>query len=553
MIIEGGSRSNSKYFGEEQMDTTRTNETVEAVFADGVPLLKSAPEMLEYFKFLSGGSKVKNFFTHMAFNNKGDRALTPDEELTAYKMAAKKQGLEGQPFFTMRHIEPNGDQHFHTFTLRVGEDGKAVNNDHGERFKLAQSSREIEVAFGLRRMEDVISQRTPEEKLAKNYEIFKGVETGFTVKRVAAYLQQVKFLSGENGSRFANKLEKSPYILARGDKGNFVVVDRARHAHPLGARLNLRAAALDQFMVGVDISALPSVKEARTKQNAAQKNENTAFIREAYKQIPDAQKFIEALTDKGFIVANGDKRGVFHAVDKTGLYVSIERAAKANKNEFFKRMKSVDTKKLPTLDQALTTRKNELAAWKASQPTGKVTNDRAAEYARFARFERFSKFNPAAAKAPLTVFPVPERSNYRKGNGNGAWGNQLLRGDIQGHALLAGTKLQQVSTGGRSHSSRDLTLRAFSFASYAADSKAFSKGKIAYEAAFAEGQREIEAIEQDQSLSDDEKRAAIFAARIRQKAKAKAARKKAAEEAAQLEAAQRRAFEANQSIEPTPT
>ena len=226
MIIEGGSRCDAAFFGEHLSDTDSSNETAESVYSEGVAL-GTPKEMLASFEARAAGSTVKNFFTHMAFNNKGDWPLNPAEEIQAYKMAAKKQGLEGQPFFVVRHIKPNGDQHFHTITLRIGADGKAVNDDYRDQFRMAESSREIEKAFGLRRMENVI-KRDPAAKQTKKWERYRGAATGYSVKRVARDLKDMRAKAGEkNGLDFVRSLESSRYVLARGDKSPFVIIDRA--------------------------------------------------------------------------------------------------------------------------------------------------------------------------------------------------------------------------------------------------------------------------------------------------------------------------------------
>ncbi|MGB9154079.1 MAG: hypothetical protein WCD70_13450 [Alphaproteobacteria bacterium] len=367
MIIEGGSRSNTAFFGEHLADTERANESAESVYSEGVGL-GTPKEMLASFEARAAGSMVKNFFTHMAFNNKGDWPLNPAEEIKAYKMAAKKQGLEGQPFFIVRHVKPNGDQHFHTITLRIGADGKAVNNDYRDQFRMAESSREIEKALGLRRMENVI-KRDPAAKQTQKWERYRGAATGYSVKRVARDLKDIRAKTGDmNGLAFVRALEHSRYVLARGDKLPFVIIDRTGTTHPLGARLSLKPDALAGFMRDVLPGSLPSIKEARAEQRRAQKEENKGVIREVWDRHRDPLKMIAGLNDKGFIVATGDKRGVFMCVDRNGYYVSLERAVGVGKQAFFNRMRDVDIQKLPTLDQAIATRKAERTAWKSEQP-----------------------------------------------------------------------------------------------------------------------------------------------------------------------------------------
>jgi len=107
MIVKGGSRSGAGYWGKHLDDTTRINESAEIVYAEGVEG-DTPKDILKEYADMAKRSRVQKFLYHMIFNNKGDRHLTPAEEIKAYKAAAIKMGLEGQPFFIVRHKEANG-------------------------------------------------------------------------------------------------------------------------------------------------------------------------------------------------------------------------------------------------------------------------------------------------------------------------------------------------------------------------------------------------------------------------------------------------------------
>lgn len=73
--------------------------------------------------------------------------------------------------------------------------------------------------------------------------------------------------SADSGRAFAAALDEQGLILARGDKRDFVVVDRAGGDHALGRRITGATAAETRArMADIDRSGLPSVEQARERQ-----------------------------------------------------------------------------------------------------------------------------------------------------------------------------------------------------------------------------------------------------------------------------------------------
>ncbi|KPF89720.1 hypothetical protein [Novosphingobium sp. AAP93] len=71
----------------------------------------------------------------------------------------------------------------------------------------------------------------------------------------------------ENEQAFKSAIEKRGYILARGDRRDFCVIDHAGGYHSLARRLDeVRAAEVRAFMGDVDRESLTSVTEAQTMQ-----------------------------------------------------------------------------------------------------------------------------------------------------------------------------------------------------------------------------------------------------------------------------------------------
>jgi hypothetical protein len=360
-------------------------------------------------------------------------------------------------------------------------------------------------------------------------------------------------LGDKNGAAFVPALEReSRYVLARGDKIPFTIIDRAGTTHPLGPRLGLKSESLKKFMDGVDPAALPSIKEARIAQRNAQKEENRGVISTLWAEHTSAATLLAALQRCGFIVAAGDKRGVFMCVDKNGYYVSLARAAGAGKQEFFDRMKGADTKKLPSLDVALATRKAEQGVWRAAHKDDwKKGRSVTKRFNKTTLGEnnhgRCSTRNLVGEYTRLCKNPMHDLRS---------WGNSFKTGRPSGHVLpsISGVDDRQ-SRGGVDNWLRQVrgTVSSSPAASLITrDPMATGRAQTAFDVVFAEYAVRIEGAEKDRSLNPDQRAAAIIALRQKQRLEAEAAKQRVLEEERQKARARRRQYFALQG-KPEPT
>jgi hypothetical protein len=65
-------------------------------------------------------------------------------------------------------------------------------------------------------------------------------------------------------------MEAAGYVLARGDRRDFLVIDQAGKEHSLARLISMKAAALRTFMKGIYAGSLPSVVEAKSRQMTRQ-------------------------------------------------------------------------------------------------------------------------------------------------------------------------------------------------------------------------------------------------------------------------------------------
>jgi hypothetical protein len=130
-----------------------------------------------------------------------------------------------------------------------------------------QTSRELEITFGLERGQSVLVPNREEarpERRPKSWESFRGHESGITPQDVAAQVRAL-YAQADNGQAFAQALEEAGYPLCRGDQRGYVILDHAGDVHSLGRRVGVKAAELKAFMQDVPLENLPSVAEARAQ------------------------------------------------------------------------------------------------------------------------------------------------------------------------------------------------------------------------------------------------------------------------------------------------
>jgi hypothetical protein len=97
------------------------------------------------------------------------------------------------------------------------------------------------------------------ERRMKDWEGFRAASSGIDPEEMKAEITGLR-QQCDTGKAFAIALEDAGYILARGDRRDFVIIDQAGDDHSLGKRAGLKAAELRAFMADVDREshAMPS-------------------------------------------------------------------------------------------------------------------------------------------------------------------------------------------------------------------------------------------------------------------------------------------------------
>jgi hypothetical protein len=288
MIISGGSRANWRFFSKHLMNG-KDNERVKTIEFRGV----GADNVLDAFREMdavASGTRCRNFFYHADINPREDEHLTPEQWDKAVDTLEKHLGFEGQPRFVVEHEKEGKDGvnrvHRHVVWSRIDVDSMTALSDSHDFQKHEQAAREIERDCGLKPVESVLVKDRDKDRPArrpKNWEKFRGRKSGLDPEQVQAEVTAL-WEQSDNGAAFRLALAENGYILCKGDRRDFCVVDPAGDEHSLARRISgARAAEIRERMKDINRDSLPTVEEAREMASpwSADDSEAARAVREA--------------------------------------------------------------------------------------------------------------------------------------------------------------------------------------------------------------------------------------------------------------------------------
>ena len=263
MIIKGGSRCNRRFFARHLLNA-RDNERVRVVELTGFAH-DSVEDAFRDMEAIARGTRCKNFFYHADLNPRENEHLTEAQWGQAVDTLERHLGLDGQARLVIEH-EKQGRIHRHVVWSRIDIDAMTARPDSLTYQKHESAAREIERECELEPVASVLvkDREGPRpERRAKDWEGFRGVQTGLDPREVERQVTAL-WQASDSGAAFRAALEENGYILCRGDRRDFVIVDPAGDDHSLARRIaGVRAADVRGRMKEIDLGALPSVEQGR--------------------------------------------------------------------------------------------------------------------------------------------------------------------------------------------------------------------------------------------------------------------------------------------------
>jgi hypothetical protein len=268
MVIKGTSCAGARRLAVHLMRTD-TNERAEVKELRGVTAIDLRGALLE-MEAVAAGARTSKPFYHGSINTRAEERLTDAQRMQAIDRLEAALGLSGQPRVVVLH-EKNGREHCHVVWSRVRiESMAAVSDSHNYR-KHEEVARELEREFGHQRVQGAHVEREgkPRPKRTPSHaEMLEAERTGLHPGEARKLITEL-WRSTDSGRAFVAALEQHGWILARGDRRSFVVIDPKGGTHSLARRIDgATAKDVRERLADIDVSQLPTVAQAKKIQQS---------------------------------------------------------------------------------------------------------------------------------------------------------------------------------------------------------------------------------------------------------------------------------------------
>ena len=265
MIIKGKSRAGPSQLAH-HLGRADTNERVEILQLDSAG---TTAEAFRDWQTYTLATKGKLGLYHANIDPDTKYEMTPEQWTRAVDILEEELGLQGQPRAVVMH-EKNGREHIHVVWSRADMDTLTLRSDSMNYQAHERASLRMEQEFGHEHVPGKHAKRDREAQTEfpaaeANHDEWQQGERGGIDHRERKAQVTALFEASDTGHAFKAALEDAGYVLARGDRRDFVILDEDAKVHSLGRQLpGVKAAELRAFMAEIQPEDLPSVKEART-------------------------------------------------------------------------------------------------------------------------------------------------------------------------------------------------------------------------------------------------------------------------------------------------
>lgn len=231
MILKGSQRAGGADLAAHLLNEA-TNERIELAEVRGTVAHDLAGAFAEY-EAVACGTRCKEPLYSLSINPSAP--LTREQYAAAINHIEKRLGLQGRARAVVFH-DKNDREHCHVVWCRIDTDKmRAVHMGHDHQ-KLRALSRDLAGKFGLDLPPGLANDRGTDRfgdaPQASFGEKEQAELTGITLAQRRAEITKA-YKSADSAKAFMAALEELGYTLARGDRRDFVVVDRYGHAHSL--------------------------------------------------------------------------------------------------------------------------------------------------------------------------------------------------------------------------------------------------------------------------------------------------------------------------------
>lgn len=308
MIIKASKRRGSKQLAEHLLNGD-INEDVKVYELRDCMSRDLKGALQEMYATSLANKKIKSFMVSASFNPPKGKYVSVADFVDAANRAEAKLKLTGQPRVIVFH-EKKGRRHMHVVWSRIDENLKAIKKDFDWK-ALNKLSRELFKEHG---WELPAGYKNKQERNVTNFELSDwqvGQRQQRDPKAIKTLVQTI-WKQANDIDAFKQALTKEHFVLAKGNKRSFVLVDIHGDVRALSRTLSISAKEVKAKLGDSEI--LPTVDEAKQSFSQTHKAEYTrrhnALIKRHQSQLMPFTQKIKALADQ-----QKDKRqklAVFH-------------------------------------------------------------------------------------------------------------------------------------------------------------------------------------------------------------------------------------------------
>lgn len=284
MIIKGTSCAGASRLAA-HLTRVDTNERAEVKDIRGV-VADTLSGALREMEAVAAGARTTKPFYHGSINTRADERLTDEQRMEAIDRLEAALRLTGQARVVVVH-EKEGREHCHIVWSRIDLDRMAAISDSNNYRKHEEVARTLEREFGHERVQGAHVEREGKERPERtpsHSEMLQSERTGISPEQAKKLMTGI-WQTSKNGKEFQAALEEKGWILARGDRRDFVAIDPNGGTHSIARRIEgAKAADVRERFADIDPKTLTSVAEAKQVQrgrHGGHKRRTTGKAREA--------------------------------------------------------------------------------------------------------------------------------------------------------------------------------------------------------------------------------------------------------------------------------
>lgn len=195
--------------------------------------------------------------------------MTPEQWQRSVDVLEKELGMTGQPRAVVLH-EKHGREHIHVVWQSTNIDTMTLFSDSNNYAAHERASMALELEFGHELVPGKHAKRDMDQPAPKaevtHAEWQQAERTGIDPRDLKEMITQLHQQS-DSAQAFKATLEDHGFVLAKGDRRDYVLVDEQGEVHSLARQIKgVTAKDLRQFMTGIDPQAIPSVERAKALQ-----------------------------------------------------------------------------------------------------------------------------------------------------------------------------------------------------------------------------------------------------------------------------------------------